>query len=121
MRRKILKFLGVGVLNTFVGYAVYASLVMLNFPYLASLFLATVAGVIFNYFSIGRLVFRSKGGNNIFYKFIAAYAMVYAGNALLLQIVFESYSVGPYLAQALCIPPSVIASWLLMNHWVYKT
>lgn len=116
----IAKFLGVGVLNTVVGYAIYAILILLNVPYLAALFLATVAGVTFNYFSIGLLVFKSKGGLILFGKFIAAYGVVYFVNAVGLEIAIKHFQIGPYLGQALCVPPSVILSWLLMNYWVYK-
>lgn len=116
----IAKFLGVGVLNTVVGYAIYAILILVNVPYLAALLLATVAGVTFNYFSIGRLVFRSKGGMIILRKFIAAYGVVYVVNAVGLEITIKHFQLGPYLGQALCVPPSVIISWLLMNYWVYK-
>ena len=58
----IARFIAVGHLNTIVGYAFYGILILLNVPYLAALLVATIAGVIFNYFSIGRLVFRSRGG-----------------------------------------------------------
>jgi putative flippase GtrA len=116
----IAKFLGVGVLNTVVGYAIYAILVLVNVPYLAALLMATVAGVTFNYFSIGRLVFKSRGGLAIFGKFIAAYGVVYFVNAAGLEVAIKHFQSGPYIGQALCVPPSVILSWLLMNYWVYK-
>ena len=116
----IAKFLGVGVLNTVVGYAIYAILILANVPYLAALLLATVAGVTFNFFSIGRLVFKSNGGLVIFGKFIAAYGVVYVVNAVGLEIAIMHFQIGPYLGQALCVPTSVILSWLLMNFWVYK-
>lgn len=116
----ITKFLGVGLLNTIVGYAIYAILILLHMPYLAALLIATVAGVTFNYFSIGRLVFKSRGGLNIFGKFIAAYGVVYFVNAVGLELSIKHFQVGPYIGQALCVPPSVLLSWLLMNYWVYK-
>lgn len=116
----IAKFFGVGVLNTVVGYAIYAILILLNVPYLAALLVATVAGVTFNYFSIGRLVFKSRGGPIVFAKFIAAYGVVYVVNAVGLEIAIKHFQLGPYIGQALCVPPSVLLSWLLMNYWVYK-
>jgi len=58
----IARFIAVGLLNTVVGYAIYGILILLNVPYLAALLVSTIAGVIFNYFSIGRLVFKSRGG-----------------------------------------------------------
>jgi putative flippase GtrA len=119
-RQTLAKFLGVGVLNTIVGYTIYAILIFLNIPYLTALFIATVMGVIFNYFSVGRLVFSFRSGRVTFVKFIVAYALVYAGNALGLKTMIEHLHVSPFVGQALCVPPSVILSWLLMNYWVYK-
>jgi putative flippase GtrA len=116
----IAKFLFVGLVNTIVGYATYGSLILLKVPYLAALLLATIAGVIFNYFSVGRLVFRSRGGLIIFGKFIAAYGVVYCINATALEISIKHFQIDPYSGQALCVPLSVLISWLLMNYWVYK-
>ncbi len=116
----IVKFIGVGLINTVVGYAIYVTLIIFNVPYLAALLTATVAGVTFNYFSIGRLVFKSRGGLGIFGKFVAAYGAVYLVNAVGLEVSIKYFQLGPFLGQALCIPPSVMLSWLLMNYWVYK-
>ena len=120
INQKIVKFLGVGLINTIVGYAIYAILILLNIPYLAALFMATVAGVTFNYFSIGQLVYKSKGGLIVFAKFVASYGVVYFVNATVLVILIRSFQVDPYIGQALCVPLSVLLSWLLMNYWVYK-
>jgi putative flippase GtrA len=116
----IARFIAVGLLNTVVGYAIYGILILLNVPYLAALLVATIAGVIFNYFSIGRLVFKSRGGRIVFVKFIAAYGVVYCINAVALEVLIKHFQFNPYIGQALCVPLSVIISWLLMNYWVYK-
>jgi len=114
------RFIGVGLLNTAVGYGIYSFLILLNIPYLVALLMATIMGVIFNYFSIGRLVFKSRGGLFIFAKFITAYSVVYGINATALDVLIKQFQFNPYLGQALCVPLSVIMSWLLMNYWVYK-
>lgn len=118
--QRLVKFLGVGVLNTLVGYSIYAALVFIDLPYLVALFMATIAGVIFNYFSFGRMVFKARGGWLVFGKFIVAYAVVYVANAILLSILTDGAYLNAYLAQGVCIVPSVAISWVLMNFWVYK-
>lgn len=118
--QRIVKFFGVGALNTLFGYGVYAGLVFINLPYLIALLIATLAGVIFNYFSFGRMVFKARGGWLVFGKFIVAYAVVYVINAALLSILTEGNYFNAYLAQGVCIVPSVAMSWFLMNYWVYK-
>ena len=114
------RFIGVGLLNTVVGYAIYGVLILLNIPYLVALLMATIMGVIFNYFSIGRLVFKSRSGLFVFAKFITAYSIVYGINATALDVLIKQFQFNPYLGQALCVPLSVVISWLLMNYWVYK-
>ena len=116
---KIIRFISVGILNTIVGYAIYALLIWLNLPPQVALLLSTIAGVTFNYFSIGRLVFQSQGGLTVFIRFIASYCVVYVVNAQVLSFLIKSLHMTPYLAQALCVPLNVAASWLLMNHWVF--
>ena len=118
--QRIVKFVGVGVLNTLFGYGIYAGLVFIGLPYLIALFVATIMGVVFNYFSFGRMVFKAQGGRLVFGKFIVAYALVYVINAVLLSILTEGDFLNAYLAQGVCILPSVVMSWLLMNHWVYR-
>lgn len=117
---RIVKFISVGVLNTLFGYGIYAGLVFIGLPYLIALFIATLAGITFNYFSFGRLVFKAHGGWLVFGKFIFAYAVVYTINAILLSILTQSFNLSPYLAQLICMPSSVLISWYLMSYWVYK-
>lgn len=120
LNHKMIKFIGVGLMNTLVGYAIYALLVFTKIPYFAALFIATAAGVTFNYFSIGKLVFESGGGLIIYGKFIAAYVIIYFINVMGLELAIKFFRIGPYFGQALCVPPSVVLSWCLMNNWVFK-
>lgn len=117
---KIVKFLSAGVINTAFGYTVYVALLLIKAPYPIALFVATVAGVIFNYFSFGKMVFNDHGGWTVFVKFFIAYALIYAINAVLLGILKTYFLLNPYIGQIICIPISILLSWLLMNYWVYK-
>lgn len=117
---KIIKFLSVGVLNTVFGYAVYAALLFIKTPYLVALLLATAAGVVFNYFSFSRIIFQGQSSWFVFAKFIVAYSLIYGVNAALLRMFTLSFFLSPYVGQIICIPISVLLSWLLTNYWVYK-
>lgn len=117
---KIIKFLSAGVLNTVFGYSVYALLLFIKTPYLIALLVATVAGVVFNYFSLCRIVFHGVGSWFVFGKFLVGYALIYGANAILLGILTRDFHINPYIGQVICIPMSVLLSWLLMNYWVYK-
>jgi len=115
-----IKFLMVGLINTFFGYTIYAFFIWIGYPALTALFIATVLGVVFNYFSYGQLVFDSKGSLIIGSKFIATYLMVYGFNSAILTVLTKNEGWNAYVAQAACLPPSVVMSWLLMHYWVYK-
>ena len=114
------KFLITGLLNTIVGYSIYAIFIALSVPYLTALFLATIMGIFFNYFSFGHLVFKSKGSFIVFVKFAVTYSFIYFVNAIGLKVLITTFNVGAYFGQALCVPISVFLSWILMNYWVYK-
>lgn len=117
---RFLRFLATGVLNTAFGYGVYALLVALGVPYLAALALATIAGIVFNFFSFGRLAFRVAPRAGDFPRFIAAYAASLGFNAVLLWALHQKAGLGTYVAQLVCIPPTVLATYMLLNHWVYS-
>lgn len=115
-----IRFLAVGVLNTLFGYAAYAVLLVVGFPYPVALLLATIFGVIFNYFNFGQFVFSGHRDWLAFCKFVAVYAAIYAMNAVGLRVLVQDFLLNPYVGQFICIPPSVLLSWLLMNYWVFR-
>lgn len=120
INKKILKFLGAGVLNTLFGYSVFAVLIFSGIPYLLALLISTIVGVVFNYFSFGLIVFKGRDGWLGFARFISAYVLIYAVNATLLKIITVYFFLNPYFGQAICVPISVVLSWFLMNCWVYR-
>lgn len=120
LKHKQVKFLTTGLLNTIVGYSIYAFFIALSVPYITALILASIMGILFNYFSFGRLVFKSNGGFIIFVKFVVTYSFIFFVNAMGLKILIETFNVDAYVGQALCVPISVFLSSVLMNHWVYK-
>ena len=120
MDSRWMRFLSTGVLNTAFGYFVYAVMVFEGIAYSVALVVATVLGVVFNFFSFGRLVFRGQHGLVVFLKFVLAYCVVYVVNVTLLGVVIKDAGFNAYVAQAMCVPPSVLLSWILMNHWVFK-
>jgi len=120
LENKINRFLFTGLINTVFGYAIYASLIYLRSPYLIALLVSTILGIIFNFFSFRSLVFGGSRNWFVYSKFTFAYFLIYLFNCCALIILTKKFAFGPYLGQVLCILPSVILSWILMNYWVYK-
>jgi putative flippase GtrA len=119
-RAKILRFLATGLLNTAFGYMLYALFLLCRLPPLWALLWATAIGVVFNYFSFRRVVFGGRVSAGVFLKFVVTYVAIYGVNAALLSGLTRYFALSPYAGQVLCIPVSVLLSWVLMNHWVYK-
>ncbi len=119
-KSKITKFLSVGILNTIFGYSIYALFLFLGFTYTLALLFSTVLGVAFNYFNFGKFVFSGLRGGMIFCKFVAVYVGIYALNVVVLRVLVQYVLLNPYAGQLMCIPLSVLISWLLMNYWVFK-
>jgi putative flippase GtrA len=117
--RKVARFLATGVLNTAFGYGLYALLVFAGLPYLPALVVATAAGVVFNFFTFGRLAFRVALARGMFPRFLAGYGIALALNAALLWFARERLGLDPYTAQLACLPPTVAATYLILNFWVY--
>ena len=117
---KIIRFLLTGLLNTVVGYSLFAFLIIMNISYILSLLIATIGGVIFNCFSFGSIVYETKINYLVLLKFSAAYTVIYGVNALLLGALVNKLLLSPLLGQLICITPNVLLSWILLNNWVYK-
>jgi len=116
--KRFLIFLAVGVLNTFVGYSLYALFLALHLHYsLASLF-ATFLCVLFNFKSTGYLVFKNKQ-NNLIFKFVGGYTVVYFLNLIGLKI-FDVFRVNMYLAGAVLLVPMAMTSFLINKNIVFK-
>lgn len=112
------RFIAVGLLNTTFGYAIYSVAVLFGARPAAALAIAMVFGVTFNFFTTGRLVFREKAGK-IFPRFVLGYLVVYGVNLGLLHLT-GMLGVGPFLAQALALPPTVIFTFMLMKFVVFR-
>ena len=116
---ELARFLATGLLNTAFGYGLYAGLVWLGLPYIPALVVATVAGVMFNFFTYGRLAFRAVLGAGQFPRFLAGYGAALGFNAVLLWLAHEKLGLDPYAAQLACLPPTVVALYLILKRWVY--
>lgn len=115
--RRFLRFLAVGVLNTIFGYCAFAALLFVGVHYSLAALLSTVAGVIFNFFTTGRLVFDSREGSRI-WRFVGVYGVIYLLNVVCLRL-FKAAGVDLYLAGALLVPPMAVLAFVLNRAFVF--
>jgi len=117
--RRFVIFLAVGVLNTAFGYGCFALLLALHLHYSLAALFSTVLGVLFNFRTIGRIVFRN-GSNRLLIRFVAVYLVGYGFNLLGLKLLMLA-GVSPYWGGALLLLPSAVLSFFLLKKFVYRS
>jgi len=115
---QFLLFLIVGGLNTIFGYSMFALLIFLGMHYVLASLLATVLGILFNFKTIGTIVFRSKR-DGLILKFFVVYLLSYCINIILLKV-FLSFRVNIYLAGAIITILMAFPVFLLNKKFVFR-
>lgn len=116
--RRFLSFLMVGALNTAFGYGCFSLLVFMGLHRSLALSLATVLGIIFNFRTTGRLVFRSDDNSRII-RFVAVYGVVYLINLAGLEVLVR-IGISVYSAGALLLLPCAAIAFLLQRSFVFS-
>lgn len=112
------RFLLVGVLNTLFGYGLFCILLLATGRTTLSLAISTLLGVLFNFRSIGGLVFGSSDPRRLG-RFVAVYAFLFVLNAAALTTL-QSLGVPPALTQAGLILPLAALSFGLNRRFVFR-
>ena len=115
---RFIRFLLVGGINTLFGYFVFSVLILLQIHYAIASLLATILGVLFNYFTTGRIVFNNSD-SKLLIKFFGVYGITYLINLLFLKI-FDSYQVNMLIAGAILIFPMAFLSYFLNKTFVFQ-
>ncbi|CAM3609943.1 GtrA family protein [Arcobacter aquimarinus] len=118
LKKQIINFILVGIINTIFGYSIYALFIFFGFSYIVAVLFATILGILFNFKTISRYVFKSNAKNLIF-KFIVVYFVLFITNILLIKF-FKLFNIDEYFAGFLAIIPVAILSFLLNKFFVYK-
>ncbi|VVE74119.1 hypothetical protein PAN31117_04851 [Pandoraea anapnoica] len=113
----LIRFLCVGVINTAFGYGCFALLLWIGMHYAPALLLATIAGVLFNFKSIGILVFRSHD-NRLIVRFVLSYCVVYVVNVSGVRL-FMLAGIAPAVGGALLLLPMALLAYLLNKRFVF--
>ncbi len=114
----IVRYILVGILNTGFGYSIFALLVFVNVHYSLAVLISTILGVLFNFKTIGCLVFNNRE-NALLFKFISVYAATYVLNVLGLKLL-GALQLNLYAAGALLLIPVTAVSYLLHRFYVFR-
>lgn len=117
--RHFLRYLIVGGINTLFGYGAFALLLYLGLHYALASFLATCAGILFNFNTTGRIVFNNSD-HRLLFQFLMVYAILYVINVLLLKVMVI-YTINLYLGSAATILPMAFLAYLLNKKFVFNS
>jgi len=115
---RLFKFLLVGGLNTLFGYSLFAVLIYAGLHYTVAVFIGTIIGVVFNFKTTGKLVFKSHD-NSLIWKFFGVYGVIYLLNIIGLYLL-EKISIDIYIAGMILILPMALVSFGLNKRFVFK-
>ena len=118
LESRFVRFLLVGALNTVFGYSIFAVLILAGVHYAVAALFSTVAGVLFNFRTTGRLVFSSRD-NTLLLRFCGVYAISYVVGVLLLKA-SVALSINVLLASAVLSLPMAVFSYSLHRLLVFK-
>ena len=118
-RMQFIRFLFVGGLNTLFGYLCYAMFIYLNFSYPVAMLFASFLGIVFNFITTGRIVFRRRE-KGFFPRFLAGCIVAYGISVSLLWMLTFILA-NEYLAGLIIVLPMAIISFLLNKHIVFTS
>ena len=117
-KQQIFVFILVGIVNTIFGYSCYALFLYLGMAYPLALLCSTILGVLFNFKTTGKFVFKNSD-NLLFFKFVSVYVGLYFFNMSFISL-FRLIAPNLYLAGFIAIFPSAILGFLLNKTLVFR-
>ena len=115
---QFLRFLAIGLLNTLFGYGLFSLLVLSGTAPGVALFVATVVGVLFNYFTTGQLVFAARGIGRLPW-FVGVYGLTFLVNLWSLKGLIGT-GLPPLAAQAVLLPAITFLTFALNKLFVFR-
>jgi putative flippase GtrA len=115
--RRLMRYYGAGVVNTLVGYGLYAGFVALGLNIYVAQALGHVLGMAFNYFSYSRFAFRDEQGSKT--RFIGSYAVNYVLGAALLFLAVRIIP-NPYLGGLLSTLVLSVINYFILSRFVFR-
>ena len=116
---RFLGFLLVGGVNTAFGYSMFVVCLWLGMHYAGAAAVATVLGVLFNFFSTGGLVFKNRDHRRLPW-FIGVYVIIYCVNVAGLALLLLA-GIPAWLGGLLLILPCAMLSYLLNSRLVFPS
>jgi len=114
---RIYRFIAVGFLNTLFGYGVFAVFILNDIHYSLSILVATILGIVFNFFTVGSIVFNSLPWQRV-YRFLFVYCIAYGVNVLLLFFL-NAAGLSSLISGVIAIPTVSIMTYFGLRRLVF--
>ena len=111
------KYLLIGGVNTVFGYCVFAFLLFFGVHYSLAVLVATILGILFNFQTYGRFVFKNHSWN-LLGRFVFVYTTIYLVNITLL-LVFDLLVSNLYISGAMATPVIAYLGYILNKRYVW--
>ena len=111
------KYLLIGGVNTVFGYSVFAFLLFFGIHYSLAVLVATILGILFNFQTYGRFVFKNHSWN-LLGRFVFVYTTIYLVNITLL-LVFDLLVSNLYISGAMATPVIAYLGYILNKRYVW--
>ena len=82
--KQFITFFIIGLFNTAFGYLLFASFIWSGLAYPVATLLANCLGILFNYFTIGKIVFNNKN-HTLMWRFFLMYSCLYLINITIIK------------------------------------
>ena len=112
-------FLLVGCFNTTFGFSVFSLFVWIGIPYPWAIAMSSIVGVLFNFQTLGRLVFKDSDWRRIG-RFTAVYLVLYAINVSCVALL-KHFDMNVYLANAIVVGPLAVIGYVLQKKFVFTS
>jgi putative flippase GtrA len=113
-----IRFLFVGGINTLFSYLIFALFILLGLHYVFASLFAYICGILFNFKTIGTIVFKNKD-NRLIFRFFGVYLVAYLVNIGLLKL-FDLVGVKSLVAAAIIALPVALFSYSLNRKFVFR-
>lgn len=115
--KPFIRFLFVGGINTIFGYGLFALFIYMHLHYSIASLLSTILGVLFNFKTTGKLVFKSNN-NKLIVRYFGVYLILYIVNVTLLKC-FQQIQLNFYYSGAILVLPLAVISFILNKKFVF--
>lgn len=114
--KEIILFLVVGFINTIFAFSLFTLFSLIGLAYPIAVLLSTCCGVVFNYFSTGKVVFAQCKGRLGY--FLLTYSFTYLLNVGLIAL-FISFGCNRYEAYISALPIVTCISFTCFKRFVF--